>query len=211
MLESRTQEACTLVGTPRRELCNTPRSKKELPTTPPPRPVPKMSPLMKALHSKSVDLVREALLEDPFSAQQPLPETREPSLCAAVRLKSSAEILELLLAYGADVNSADCNGQTPLRILRSNFRVHQFAVDVLGAKDIELPEVMRRSEELLLQAQVQTGALTDDPTGDQDFDVSITSNVWSKLLVETMPPFMNTDLLEYLMKRNQVSVLPCAQ
>mmetsp|Transcript_119428 Transcript_119428/g.207364 ORF Transcript_119428/g.207364 Transcript_119428/m.207364 type:complete len:338 (-) Transcript_119428:162-1175(-) len=186
----------------------TPRSKKAPPTTPPPRPVLQVSELMQALMSKSVELVRSALLDDPFAAQRPLLEKYEPPLCAAVRLENGPDIIELLLDYGADVNAADCNGQTPLRILRTHLKLFKFEVDVLGAKGLEPPRNLCRVEELLVQAQVQTGVLADDLAGDQGSDMDMNSSPWVKLLTEPPPPVNNIDLFEHFMNTTAFASQP---
>lgn len=81
----------------------------------------KRPPLLTALMNRNFDAVEQALQEEPESAGTPFwNHDVEPPLCAAVRLLCSAEIISLLLAYGAEVNGEDFHGRTPLMVLRSS-------------------------------------------------------------------------------------------
>jgi hypothetical protein len=69
--------------------------------------------LLKALELQSVDEVLRVLNEDPKAAEEVFLEPRvEYPLNAAVRLRCSIEILQLLLAAGADPGTVDSSGRT---------------------------------------------------------------------------------------------------
>jgi hypothetical protein len=69
--------------------------------------------LLKALELQSVDEVSRVLREDPKAAEEVFLEPRvEYPLNAAVRLRCSTEILQLLLAAGADPGTMDSSGRT---------------------------------------------------------------------------------------------------
>lgn len=102
---------------------STPRSSTSISpqSTPPgaPRAAPP-PPLLAALRMGSLEQVRHAVEKDPQAAASVfLDHDWEPPLCAAVRLGCDAEIIELLITHGADVNAADIHGRTPLTILSS--------------------------------------------------------------------------------------------
>lgn len=173
----------------------TPPAKCSQSCTPPPRAVAKMSDLMKALHYNALDQVRSVLSDDPEAAQQPMwEESMEPPLCAAARLSCSPEIIELLLDNGADVNAKDLAGQTPLMILRSNMRMCNFRVDILGNSQLATTHSRNRVEELLLAARAKTGILEDEPAPSRVFDRDANSSVWATLATAMPPPVSNLDL-----------------
>lgn len=170
--------------------------------TPPPRPVAKMSALMKALHRNAVDQLYSVLSDDPEAAQQPLwEENVEPPLCAAVRLNCSPEIIELLLDNGADVNAKDLAGQTPLMICRNIKRFSDFKVDILGASMGGTQRCSGRVEELLMTAQAKTGILEDEPPASQVDDMDV-GRVWNSLAASLPPPVSMFDFPDFF---NQVS------
>lgn len=83
-------------------------------TTPPMVPIPSKPPLLRALESNSVDKVSRELGEHPTSATELFwDHACEPPLCAAVRLKCSTAILQLLLEHGADPEAMDKHGRVP--------------------------------------------------------------------------------------------------
>lgn len=74
--------------------------------------------LLHALKQQSLDLVMEALLDDPEAASTPFMDHNvEPPLCAAVRYCCGPEIVQALLLHGAVVDAADINNRTPLALL----------------------------------------------------------------------------------------------
>lgn len=81
-------------------------------------------PLMRALsqadHNTRLNEVKAVLSEDPEAALFPFWEHGcEPPLCFAVRVGCDAQVVELILKHGADVNASDLHGQTPLSIVHS--------------------------------------------------------------------------------------------
>jgi len=79
--------------------------------------------LWTALQKNSLDLVQEALAEDPESTQIPLMDHGwEPPLCAAIRFGCSCEIVRLLLEYKSDVSQCDVHGRSPLCVLFDKFQ-----------------------------------------------------------------------------------------
>eukprot|EP00928_Gymnodinium_smaydae_P030616 TRINITY_DN22718_c0_g1_i1.p1 TRINITY_DN22718_c0_g1~~TRINITY_DN22718_c0_g1_i1.p1 ORF type:complete len:405 (+),score=87.38 TRINITY_DN22718_c0_g1_i1:194-1408(+) len=83
------------------------------------------SPLTVALRARRgaarLAAVRAALQEDPEAARCPLwDHEAEPPLCFAVRCGAGADVLEFLLAHGAEVNAIDNTGRTPLELLRAS-------------------------------------------------------------------------------------------
>jgi hypothetical protein len=59
----------------------------------------------------------------------------EPPLCCAVRINCGADIVELLIKHGADVNATDMHGRTPLTILSSSTKCNdadEEVCEVLG-------------------------------------------------------------------------------
>jgi len=98
------------------------------PTTPPPVSRNRLSHckgLKEALRRKSVEQVREALLNDPDCARLPFFDHHmEPPLCCAVQHKCSAEIVRLLLENDADPELTDLRKRRPADILKS-FRTSQ--------------------------------------------------------------------------------------
>lgn len=88
-------------------------------TTPPPPPnrAPE-PPLLQALQANSYEQLREALEREPEAAELPFFDHEfEPPLCCAVRLGCSADLIDLLLQHGAQVDAVDVRGRTPLQIL----------------------------------------------------------------------------------------------
>lgn len=80
----------------------------------PPHPL-----LLQALIRRSPEEVREALESEPDAARFPFWEHgAEPPLCAAVRLRCPAPIVQLLLEHGADASAADLRGQSPLSLAK---------------------------------------------------------------------------------------------
>lgn len=94
-------------------------------TMPPTKPhMAPMPPLMKALHTMKTHTttVHDVLQNDPDAAKLPFFEhSVEPPLCCAIRLRCNAEVIEMLLQYGADVNAGDVMGRTPLSLLCSTY------------------------------------------------------------------------------------------
>lgn len=77
-------------------------------------------PLLSALMSGSTDQVRLALEADPEAAQFPFWDHGvEPPLCCAVRTDCCSDIIEMLLASGADPSSRDLRGNLPLTLLNA--------------------------------------------------------------------------------------------
>jgi len=77
-------------------------------------------PLMRALRTLAPDTVRVVLHDDPEAASLPFfDHAMETPLCCAVRFGCCAQVLRLLLEYGAGVDDADMEGRTPLAILCS--------------------------------------------------------------------------------------------
>lgn len=75
--------------------------------------------LLRALQRKSVEQVRAILQHDPEAAREVFwDHDFEPPLCAAVRLECSADIVRLLLEYGADPQVKNMRGFTPSRMLQ---------------------------------------------------------------------------------------------
>mmetsp|Transcript_41752 Transcript_41752/g.121000 ORF Transcript_41752/g.121000 Transcript_41752/m.121000 type:complete len:275 (-) Transcript_41752:60-884(-) len=74
--------------------------------------------LHEALMKDSVQHVQELIEEEPEAAWLPfcghLP---EPPLCMALRLRCSLEVLDLLLANGADPSAEDAHGRTSLTLV----------------------------------------------------------------------------------------------
>eukprot|EP00931_Biecheleriopsis_adriatica_P080609 TRINITY_DN5395_c0_g1_i1.p1 TRINITY_DN5395_c0_g1~~TRINITY_DN5395_c0_g1_i1.p1 ORF type:complete len:348 (-),score=68.35 TRINITY_DN5395_c0_g1_i1:110-1069(-) len=72
--------------------------------------------LLKAVMKDDLEAVRSALEEDPLSALLPLScgSPSESPLCVAMKFGASIELVELLLAYGADPNQCDITGNPPL-------------------------------------------------------------------------------------------------
>mmetsp|Transcript_49134 Transcript_49134/g.117033 ORF Transcript_49134/g.117033 Transcript_49134/m.117033 type:complete len:245 (+) Transcript_49134:99-833(+) len=87
--------------------------------TPPPAPRPqKVHKLLRALHMNSLEEVQKALANDPEAASLPFLEHEwEPPLCVAARLNCSVEIVEMLLAHGADAQATDMYGRSPAKML----------------------------------------------------------------------------------------------
>jgi len=76
-----------------------------------------LPPLLVALCRQSVDEVRAVLADSPELATEPFWDHGvEPPLCCAMRHQCSADIVEVLLQHGADVNAVNDRGQTPLSI-----------------------------------------------------------------------------------------------
>eukprot|EP00403_Amphidinium_massartii_P046014 CAMPEP_0178469054 /NCGR_PEP_ID=MMETSP0689_2-20121128/53231_1 /TAXON_ID=160604 /ORGANISM="Amphidinium massartii, Strain CS-259" /LENGTH=227 /DNA_ID=CAMNT_0020096117 /DNA_START=73 /DNA_END=757 /DNA_ORIENTATION=+ len=86
-------------------------------TTPPMMCKAPRSALHRAIEKGDVDLLREALAEDPEAATLPLFELWEPPLCVAARFAGPAAVLQELIEHGADVNATDLYGHSPLHIL----------------------------------------------------------------------------------------------
>lgn len=77
-------------------------------------------PLLRALTTRSMDKVRMALESDPEAASLPFWEHGlELPLCCAVRNDCCSDIIEILLANGADASTADSRGNLPLTLLNS--------------------------------------------------------------------------------------------
>ena len=78
-------------------------------------------PLLRALLTKSIDEVKEALQQNPEEANEPFwDHDWEPPLCCAVRLECSASIVKLLLEYGADPQSKDVRGRDPSMMFKES-------------------------------------------------------------------------------------------
>jgi hypothetical protein len=92
-------------------------------STPPPLNRPRlhlMPPLLRALHQHSFEKVRAVLTESPEAATELFwDQACEPPLCAAVRLKCSAAIIKVLLAYGADADAQNARARTPSELLKA--------------------------------------------------------------------------------------------
>lgn len=80
--------------------------------------VKKKSPLRLALESGSAQRVQEVLSRDPSAASEPFFEDAcDPPLCCAVRLGRRVEVVRMLVAGGADIDTFDVRGFTPLTLL----------------------------------------------------------------------------------------------
>jgi len=98
----------------------TPRKERTADRTCPlaPRNVQEVPMLLKALSTRKMNLVKNALESDPHSASSPFwDQDAEPPLCAAIRLECGVEIVDLLLNSGADVKSTNIDSQNPLDVL----------------------------------------------------------------------------------------------
>jgi hypothetical protein len=102
---------------------STPRKERTADQTCPLAPgnnMPEIPILLKALKKNNLDLVASALQSDPCSAGIPFwDQDAEPPLCAAVRLGCGVDIVDLLLKFGADVNTKNAASQNPLDLLHS--------------------------------------------------------------------------------------------
>lgn len=77
-------------------------------------------PLLRALMSRSTEEVRLALEADHKAAQYPFwDHDMELPLCCAVRNECCSDIIEMLLASGADPNLDDIRGNLPLTLLNA--------------------------------------------------------------------------------------------
>jgi ankyrin repeat protein len=91
-----------------------------------------------ALREDSYEDVRRVLEKDPEAASTVFfDHDWEPPVCTAVRLDCSADIVELVIKHGADINAKDMRGRTPLTILsssptRCNDTVEEIFCAVLG-------------------------------------------------------------------------------
>lgn len=105
---------------------------------PPARPGQTPHPdLLRALIRRNMEEVREALEAEPDAARYPFWEHgAEPPLCAAVRLRCPAPIVQLLIQHGADASSVDIRGQSPIAMARRAIirdeRVEELLVEAGG-------------------------------------------------------------------------------
>uniref|UniRef100_A0A7S4QXA3 Uncharacterized protein n=1 Tax=Alexandrium monilatum TaxID=311494 RepID=A0A7S4QXA3_9DINO len=89
-------------------------------TMPPPsRKAAGRLPLLRALQANSIQMAQRVLKADPDAAASLLwdDSMREPPLCAAVRLKCGAELVQLLMEHGADPRLVNREGRAPLNLL----------------------------------------------------------------------------------------------
>uniref|UniRef100_A0A7S4QYZ4 Uncharacterized protein n=1 Tax=Alexandrium monilatum TaxID=311494 RepID=A0A7S4QYZ4_9DINO len=89
-------------------------------TTPPPtRKAAGRPPLLRALQANSIQMAQRVLKADPDAAAGLSwdDSMREPPLCAAVRLKCGAELVQLLMEHGADPRLVNREGRAPLNLL----------------------------------------------------------------------------------------------
>eukprot|EP00928_Gymnodinium_smaydae_P075873 TRINITY_DN5889_c1_g1_i3.p1 TRINITY_DN5889_c1_g1~~TRINITY_DN5889_c1_g1_i3.p1 ORF type:complete len:232 (-),score=34.81 TRINITY_DN5889_c1_g1_i3:516-1145(-) len=98
-----------------------------------------LSPLMMALKRNCARSVRAALADDPEAAAFPFFEHRQIApLCYALRCGCDADIVELLLEYGADACSTDEVGLSPDKILQERYgevvRSHQYFAATVHAE-----------------------------------------------------------------------------
>lgn len=156
---------------------------------------------MKAMLSNSVDEVRSVLSDDPEAAQQPMwDDNVEPALCAAVRLKCSPEIIQLLLDNGADVNAQNLAGQNPLMIFRSYKRMVKFERALLGGSMLGVPGFHHRVEELLRAAQANTGIVEDEEEEHQLADMGYEGGTLATLAAAFPPMVDRLDLFDFLVR-----------
>jgi len=86
--------------------------------TSPPVTRPRVNALMRALRSRSPAQVEAALKSDPSAAKYPFFEHNfELPLPSAVGCGCGAEIIRILIAYGADVNAIEAHGRSALSAL----------------------------------------------------------------------------------------------
>lgn len=127
----------------------TPRARRRE-QTPPRAPLGAETALLRAIRDDDAEKARVALLADPEAISNTFFDVDfEPPLCAAVRWRASAEILELLLHHGADPNAADRHGDTPGLILSRmpGQRKNSFGMPVTNADlgALRLPAVEEQS------------------------------------------------------------------
>jgi hypothetical protein len=117
---------------------------------------------MKALMQNSLENVREALILDPDAARFPFFDHQvKPPLCLALECKCNAEIVRLLLKYGADPDIKDLRGRGPRDILRS---IRTAPHDPVLYIDLDLIEQVLGAERLVRRrAPQQTGAPVSAP------------------------------------------------
>jgi hypothetical protein len=142
---------------------------------------PVQPPLMVALKAKynkdQHKQVAAALSEDPEAAAFPFwDHDSEPPLCCAVRFGCDSDVIELLLEYGADVNTMDIHGQTPMMILtaqskHANSLLEDSFFDMFGSVPIDMQR-LHRVRELLLKAGAE-----EAPGDEGDFSELLSSSL----------------------------------
>jgi len=111
-------------------------------------------PLLLALEAKEAGKVLAALRESPESAKELFWDHGvEPPLCCAVRLQCSANILKLLLAFGADPEDADVRGRMPFQILGKPSLLQMYS-QTLPAMPNLFPNSGQRPSRYLLAKQI---------------------------------------------------------
>jgi hypothetical protein len=112
--------------------------------------------LLKALELRSVDEVSRVLREDPKAAKEVFWEPRvENPLNAAVRLKCSTEILQLLLAAGADPEVVDSSGRTAKQRLLSEIEAASMLEAAFQQEAIQRGDLLERAS-VAQQAPLET-------------------------------------------------------
>jgi len=141
--------------------------------------------LLSALQCWDFGGVREALEADPECAQFPFWEhALEPPLCAAVRLGCGLEIIELLIAHGAAVNTLDAKGQSALDILKADtcrWGSVPFNDDLVDGG---------RIADLLTQAGAKECTSRGDNSGEESDETVLAGEV-ARALLPAMPQFQS--------------------
>jgi hypothetical protein len=156
---------------------STPRqNSSRFPTTPPAAPRDESMPmLMRALKANSTTLVQNAIEAEPDVARFPFWDHEvEPPLCFAVRQNCSADIIDMLLLHGAELDAKDLQGRSPADILTSMRMVRNASTDfgaienLLGVPAAELRNITTTT----WQDSVDMCGLTDWRVFDCDISTS---------------------------------------
>eukprot|EP00928_Gymnodinium_smaydae_P045403 TRINITY_DN30270_c1_g6_i1.p1 TRINITY_DN30270_c1_g6~~TRINITY_DN30270_c1_g6_i1.p1 ORF type:complete len:236 (+),score=27.00 TRINITY_DN30270_c1_g6_i1:51-710(+) len=121
-------------------------------------------PLMKALRKKCAKDVQDVLAEDPSSACAPFFDHRQATpLCCAIRCGCDVDIIELLLAHGADASATDEFGRTPVEILHDRYGELSLSHQDKAQFVAFIISETRRLNQIRAALQASCGTATSEP------------------------------------------------